>query len=119
MARPLVLVTRSEPGVAKTVARLEERGLRAIATPMLAVSPRPVPGSFEGAQAVLVTSAHGARRLAEAKPPLPPVLAVGAAPNLCAWDGLDEAGRPAAPGVYAYRLEAAGERATRKMLLLR
>lgn len=36
-----------------------------------------------------------------------------------AWDGLDEGGRLAAPGVYYYRLETAELGATRKMLLLR
>lgn len=35
------------------------------------------------------------------------------------WDGIDEAGRPAAPGVYYVRLDAAQSGATRKMLLLR
>ena len=35
------------------------------------------------------------------------------------WNGADESGRLAAPGVYYYRLEATGRSATRKMLLLR
>ena len=35
------------------------------------------------------------------------------------WDGRDQAGRPVMPGLYAYRLEADGRTATRKMLLLR
>jgi hypothetical protein len=35
------------------------------------------------------------------------------------WDGSDDAGRLAAPGVYYCRLEAAGDDATSKMLLLR
>ena len=35
------------------------------------------------------------------------------------WDGLDERGRPAAPGVYYYRLETSADSGTRKMLLLR
>jgi hypothetical protein len=35
------------------------------------------------------------------------------------WDGVDDAGRPAAPGVYYVRLDAAQAGATRKMLLLR
>lgn len=34
------------------------------------------------------------------------------------WDGLDAAGRPAAPGVYYYRLETSRRAANRKMLLL-
>jgi hypothetical protein len=35
------------------------------------------------------------------------------------WDGADEGGRAAAPGVYYYRLETDRQQATRKMLLLR
>jgi hypothetical protein len=35
------------------------------------------------------------------------------------WDGTDDAGRLAAPGVYYYRLDSGGDDATRKMLLLR
>jgi hypothetical protein len=35
------------------------------------------------------------------------------------WDGTDEGGRLAAPGVYYYRLETSEQSATRKMLLLR
>ena len=35
------------------------------------------------------------------------------------WDGLDEAGRPAASGVYVYQLRAGGFWASRTMLLVR
>lgn len=35
------------------------------------------------------------------------------------WDGLDQSGRFAAPGVYYYRLEAGDRSATRSLLLLR
>lgn len=35
------------------------------------------------------------------------------------WDGIDEAGRLAAPGVYYYRIQTNDDGATRKMLLLR
>ena len=35
------------------------------------------------------------------------------------WDGLDEAGRPAASGLYVYQLRAGAFIASRKMLLLR
>jgi len=35
------------------------------------------------------------------------------------WDGLDQSGRLAAPGVYYYRLEAGERSATRSLLLLR
>jgi hypothetical protein len=35
------------------------------------------------------------------------------------WDGIDQSGRGAAPGVYYYRLEAGEHSATRRLLLLR
>ena len=35
------------------------------------------------------------------------------------WDGQDEAGRPAASGLYVYQLRAGAFIASRKMLLLR
>jgi hypothetical protein len=35
------------------------------------------------------------------------------------WNGFDESGRPAAPGVYYYRLQTSSDSASRKMLLLR
>ncbi len=35
------------------------------------------------------------------------------------WDGLNDSGAPAASGVYFYRLSAAGQQLTRKMVLLR
>jgi uroporphyrinogen-III synthase len=78
-ASPLILVTRSEPGASATAERLVEAGLRAIRTPMLATVDRPLPADLEGVQALLVTSAHAARRLAEAPRPLPRVLTVGGA----------------------------------------
>ncbi|HMB71093.1 MAG TPA: MXAN_6640 family putative metalloprotease [bacterium] len=42
-----------------------------------------------------------------------------AGPHERVWNGVDEAGRPAAPGVYYVRLDAAQSGATNKMLLLR
>jgi uroporphyrinogen-III synthase len=75
----VVLVTRSEPGASETAARLRDFGCRAILTPMTAVAPLPLPPSFAGVQALLVTSANGARRLADAPKPIPRVLAVGGA----------------------------------------
>lgn len=35
------------------------------------------------------------------------------------WDGIDEKGRPAAPGIYLYRIEAEGLVETRRMVLLK
>ncbi|NNE44689.1 MAG: T9SS type A sorting domain-containing protein, partial [Gemmatimonadetes bacterium] len=52
------------------------------------------------------------RRLIEGEP-------VEAGNHLRLWNGLDERGRAAVPGVYYYRLETAERGATRKMLLLR
>jgi uroporphyrinogen-III synthase len=56
-----------------------EAGFAVIRTPMLAVADRLVPESLDGVQALLVTSAHAARRLADAPQPLPRVLTVGGA----------------------------------------
>jgi hypothetical protein len=42
-----------------------------------------------------------------------------AGPHAVRWDGKDDAGREVASGVYFYRLEAAGEVVTRKMVLMR
>jgi hypothetical protein len=51
------------------------------------------------------------------------VLAAGAMPvgrHALAWDGRDDAGRAATPGVYFYRVaDAAGEAAVRRMVLVR
>ena len=35
------------------------------------------------------------------------------------WDGRDERGRPVAAGVYFAKVEAAGQQATQKLLLLK
>ena len=35
------------------------------------------------------------------------------------WNGLDDAGRRVASGVYFYRLEAEGFRATRKLVVMK
>lgn len=42
-----------------------------------------------------------------------------AGPHTAAWRGRDERGEPVSSGVYFYRLDAGGEAATRKMLLVR
>lgn len=42
-----------------------------------------------------------------------------AGPHAVAWDGLDDEGRPAASGVYVYRLSAMGVRLERRMVMIR
>jgi flagellar hook assembly protein FlgD len=42
-----------------------------------------------------------------------------AGPHAVRWDGRDEHGQRAPSGMYVYRLEAAGESLTRKMLLVK
>ena len=39
--------------------------------------------------------------------------------NEVVWDGTDDRGRPLGPGVYYYRLELAGQRFTRSIILVR
>ena len=43
----------------------------------------------------------------------------GAGPGTVTWDGIDGRGRRVASGVYLYRIRAAGETVTRKMVLLK
>lgn len=43
----------------------------------------------------------------------------GEGPHAVRWDGCDDGGRPVAAGAYFYRLEAAGETLTAKMILLK
>jgi hypothetical protein len=42
-----------------------------------------------------------------------------AGPHTVTWDGRDATGRPAASGIYFYRLEAAGKVISKKMTLIR
>lgn len=44
---------------------------------------------------------------------------LAAGPHRIDWDGRDHAGRPAAPGMYYYRLSTGPESATKRVLLLR
>lgn len=77
MARPVVLVTRAEPGAGETAARLEVMGIEAVLSPMIALSlatPLP-PLPLEGAQGLLFTSANGVRFFTE----------VSARRDLTAW----------------------------------
>lgn len=76
---PAVLITRSEPGASATGKRVADAGFTPILTPMLRIVPLATSQSLPAVQAVLITSAHAARRLAGVKPPLPPVLTVGGA----------------------------------------
>lgn len=76
-----VLVTRPEDDAAPLVAALARRGIAAVVAPLLTIVPRAGAAlDPAGAQAILVTSANGARALGRltARRDLP-VLAVGAA----------------------------------------
>ena len=44
---------------------------------------------------------------------------MGAGVHQAHWDGVDNAGREVSSGIYLYRLEAAGQTFSRKMVLLR
>ncbi len=74
-----VLVTRADPSAEVTGRRLRAEGAVALVAPVLRARPRPVATDVaQGAQAILVTSANGARRLADlALANTTPVLAVG------------------------------------------
>lgn len=71
MSARTLIVTRSQPGAARTAKEAMERGYRVVLSPMLAIQPV----AFEtqdlaGVQGVVVTSGHGVARLAEAAPGL-------------------------------------------------
>jgi len=64
-----VIVTRAEPGASETMARLEEMGLTAIASPMLALARLDVPlPDMDRVSHLVFTSANGVRYFAEASP---------------------------------------------------
>lgn len=73
-----VLVTRPEDDARALVATLAERGIDSIVAPLLTIRPLAVDLDLDGVQAVLVTSANGARALGRlARGHDVPVLAVG------------------------------------------
>ena len=76
-----VLITRPRPEAEGLARRLEQAGVGCVIEPLLAIRPRPGAClSLEGVQAVLVTSANGARALAgAARRRDVPVYAVGEA----------------------------------------
>jgi len=62
-----VLITRPEEDARGLARRLGERGVESLIEPLLAIAPAPAARlDLEGVQAVLVTSANGARALARA-----------------------------------------------------
>ncbi|MCZ6764161.1 MAG: uroporphyrinogen-III synthase [Alphaproteobacteria bacterium] len=65
-AAPLVLVTRPLPDGQATAEVLRARGYRILLDPMLEIVLKPEPLDLAGVQALLVTSANGARALAAA-----------------------------------------------------
>ncbi|MDO1559410.1 uroporphyrinogen-III synthase [Brevundimonas sp. 2R-24] len=58
MTRPLVWVTRTEPGAARTAARLEAAGLHPLVDPLLAVEPLIPQADLSGVSALALTSGH-------------------------------------------------------------
>ncbi len=73
-----VLVTRPEADAEPLVRALAERGIESIVAPLLTIRPLAVNLELDGVQAVLVTSANGARALGRlARGRDVPVLAVG------------------------------------------
>lgn len=75
-----VLVTRPEPDASGLARALEALGIRGVLAPLMEIHDRPHAVSFDGVQAILVTSANGVRAFArcEARRDLP-LFAVGAA----------------------------------------
>jgi uroporphyrinogen-III synthase len=78
MTRPL-LVLRPQPGADATAARAAERGLRAIVAPLFRIVPREWDMPDEPVDALLITSANGARALDDRLDRSLPVYAVGEA----------------------------------------
>jgi uroporphyrinogen-III synthase len=67
--KPLVLITRPEPEAHATAARVAALGYRTLIEPLVEIVPSAGPPlDFGGIQAVLVTSANGARALAQSTP---------------------------------------------------
>ena len=78
VSKPCVLVTRAEPGAARTCAALSERGFEAINAATAHLTPRHVELSLEGVSLIAVTSPFGAQCLAGATQKRDtPVIAVG------------------------------------------
>ena len=78
MTRPL-LVLRPQPGADATAARAERRGLRAIVAPLFRIEQRAWDMPEEPFDALLITSANGARALDDRLDRSLPVYAVGEA----------------------------------------
>lgn len=69
MTKPLVVVTRPKPEAEATAARVAALGYRTLIEPLIEIVPCVGPPlEFKGIQAVLVTSANGARALAARTP---------------------------------------------------
>lgn len=78
--RPPVLVTRAEPGAARTCETLARLGYRAVNAATARIEPVDARPDWGAASAIIVTSPNGAARLtALAAPPRLPVYAVGEA----------------------------------------
>ncbi|KAA5802311.1 uroporphyrinogen-III synthase [Alkalicaulis satelles] len=78
--RPPVLVTRAEPGAARTCETLARLGYRAVNAATARIEPMDARPDWSAASAIIVTSPNGAARLAAlGAPPHLPVYAVGEA----------------------------------------
>ncbi|WP_273144182.1 uroporphyrinogen-III synthase [Oceanicaulis alexandrii] len=78
MSKPCVLVTRAEPGAARTCAALSERGFETINAATAHLTAHPVTLNLEGIGLIAVTSPFGATCLANATSDrTTPVIAVG------------------------------------------
>lgn len=95
-----VLVTRAEPGAARTAAALKERGLIPVIAPMLTIRPsRQIELDLSGVQALAFTSANGVRAWAG-------VREERHLPALCVGDATAAAAREAG---FADTLSAGGD----------
>jgi uroporphyrinogen-III synthase len=65
-AKPLVWITRAEPGAAATAARVAALGYEPIVSPLLAIEPTGAPIDLGDAEALAFTSANGLRAFAAA-----------------------------------------------------
>jgi hypothetical protein len=102
-----------------------ESEVMAVGAPGVVGLTQNVPNPFNPATTIaynLTENTHATLRIYDIKGRLVRTLVNDTRPpgyNETSWDGLNEAGGPAASGVYFCRLETQGQTLTRKMVLLR